>query len=75
MSTAYETRIHTLTSRDVDRIRGLLQSVEEAIAEIIAYRVVRPLDPVIDFPKEDDVYRQTSGIAEGYGEAPLDTLF
>ena len=28
--------IHTLTPRDVDRIRGLLQSVEEAIAEIIA---------------------------------------
>jgi hypothetical protein len=67
--------IYTLTSRDVDRIRGLLQSVEEAIAEIIAYRAVRPIEPDADLPKEDDVYRQTSGILEDYDEAPLDNLF
>jgi hypothetical protein len=56
--------LHTLTSRDVERIRGLLQSVEEAIAEIIAYRAVRPIDPGADLPMEDNVYRQTSGILE-----------
>ena len=67
--------IHTLTPRDVDRIRGLLQSVEEAIAEIIAYRAVRPIDPGADLPLEDDVYRQTSGILEDYDEATLDKLF
>lgn len=67
--------IHTLTSRDVDRIRGLLQSVEEAIAEIIAYRAVRPIGPDADLPMEDDVYRQTSGILEDYDEAPLDKIF
>jgi hypothetical protein len=67
--------IHTLTPRDVDRIRGLLQSVEEAIAEIIAYRAVRPIGPDVDLPMEDDVYRQTSGILEDYDEAPLDKLF
>jgi len=75
MLTVNETRIHTLTSRDVDRIRGLLQSVEEAIAEILAYRAIRPLDPAADLPMEDDVYRQTSGIMEAYNEAPLDSLF
>lgn len=67
--------IHTLTSRDVDRIRGLLQSVEEAIAEIIAYRAVRPIDPGAELPKEDDLHRQTSWILEDYDEAPLDKLF
>lgn len=56
-------------------VHGLLQPVEEAIAEIIAYRAVRPIDSDADLPMEDDVYRQTSGILEDYDEAPLDKPF
>lgn len=54
--------IFTLTSNDVDRITGLLRSVEEAIRELIAYRCVRPLDFDTNILLEDEVYKQTSQI-------------
>lgn len=67
-------RIYTLTNRDCDRIRALLQSVEAAIAELIDYRCVRPWDAVEDFPQEASVYRQTSEILQAC-DLPLDELF
>ena len=54
--------IFTLTPDDVDRIRGLLRSVEVAIGELVAYRCVRPLDTNVNFTLESDVYQQTSQI-------------
>lgn len=67
-------RIYALTNRDADRIRALLLSVEEAVAELIEYRCVRPLDPAEDFPLEATVYRQTSEIHRAC-ELPLEELF
>ena len=54
--------IFTLTPDDVDRINGLLRSVQEAIGELVAYRCVRPLDANTNVFGEDDVYKQTSQI-------------
>jgi len=62
MSRITEHCIFTLTPNDVDRIKGLLRSVEEAIGELVAYRCVRPLDAITNFQLEDEVYEQTSRI-------------
>jgi hypothetical protein len=67
-------RIYMLTAGDVVRIKGLLASVEEAVAELLEYRRVLPLDPEADFPLEDAVYEQTSKIMQDC-ELPLDKLF
>ena len=74
MSHAKNQRIYALTNRDADRIRALLLAVEEAIAEIIDYRCVRPLDPAESFPLEAAVYRQTSQIMKDCDVDP-DILF
>jgi hypothetical protein len=62
MSPIKEHCIFTLTPDDVDRIRGLLRSVEVAIGELVAYRCVRPLAANVNFRLEDEVYQQTSQI-------------
>ena len=68
-------RLFTLTRRDAERIKGLLESVEEAIAEIIAYRCVRPMDSDADFPMEDAVYQQTTQIMRDFEDPSLKELF
>jgi hypothetical protein len=74
MSHISNQRVYVLTARDVERIRGLLQSVNEAVAEILDYRGVRSIDPEADFPMEDFVYQQTSQIVRQC-ELPLDGPF
>ena len=74
MSHLRNQRLYTLTNRDADRIRALLLSVEEAIAEIIDYRCVRPLDPAEAFPLEAACYRQTSQVMQDC-DVEKDTLF
>jgi hypothetical protein len=58
--------VFTLTPNDVDRIKALLHTVEEAISELIANRCVRPLDTNTNVLSEDDVYMQASHIFANY---------
>lgn len=55
-------KIYVLTPSDVERLQCLLQSVAEAVIEIVEYRSVEPIDPRVDFPAESAVYQQTSEI-------------
>lgn len=67
MQNRHEQRlIYTLTSKDLQRIKNLLQSVEEAVVELVNYRCVRPIDPKTDLLAESVVYEQTGQIIEQY---------
>ena len=75
MARITDQRLYTLTSRDVERIQGLLQSVEEAVIEIMSFRCVRPVDRENDFPMEDAVYQQTSQIMRDFEDPSLKNIF
>jgi hypothetical protein len=75
MSRIKSQRLYALTNRDVDRITALLQSVEEAVVQLIEHRCLRPLEPGEGFPLEDSVYRQTSQILRDCGEQTPDECF
>lgn len=57
-----EMRIYALTYQDVQRIRGILSTVDDAISELISYRRIDPIDPRADFPCENAIYEQTRSI-------------
>ena len=54
-----EMRIYALTYQDVQRIRAILSTVDDAINELINYRRIDPIDPRADFPCENAIYEQT----------------
>ena len=66
-------RIYVLTTNDVVRIKALLQTVEEAVAEICDFRSIKPLNGGKESHSEDAVYKQAGGIKDVYQS--LDDLF
>ena len=59
-------RLYALTASDAERIKRLLTSVDEAIAELLDYRCVRPIDPEFNFPLESKLYDQTDSVCRDY---------
>lgn len=62
MTRTSESLIYILTYQDVQRIRAILSTVDDAIDELINYRRLDPIDPRANFPCENAVYEQTSNI-------------
>ncbi len=54
--------IYALTYQDVQRIRAILSTVDDAIAELINYRRIDTTGPRADFPCENAIYEQAVSI-------------
>jgi hypothetical protein len=57
-------RIYVLTGADIQRIKNLVEAVEDAVGDLVNYRCVPPIDPRTELASEEAVYLKAVRIIE-----------